>query len=80
MRYSSSTSKLTIRGRRVESGLTFRVGDAETDSGDEDQATDDGEGDLNDAPRTLALDLAGAGVDEKPKHLFAVAVRADSDR
>jgi len=59
--------------------LLIRRGDADADGGEEDEATDDGEGNLPDAPRALALDFAGAGVDEETEDFSFVTVGADPD-
>lgn len=73
--------KVTAMNRSVETrALLIRDGDADADGGEEDEAADDGEGDLPDTPGSLALDLAGAGVDEEAEDFFFIAVGADPDR
>ena len=53
----------------------------EVDNGaDEGEAGEHGKGDLDPAPRPLALNLAGAGIDEELEILILKPVRTDPNR
>jgi len=77
---TATTGPLGFIGCELAWSATSRAGGQPHDYTDHRENDEDSRRDLHRAPRPLALDFAGAGVDQDAVDLLAKAISADPDR